>query len=273
MASMSMGAAGQGIRPDLDVALGVSENSLVAVVAAKDGLASLAFSDRGTLMAGPTPVQPRSIAGDVQVGRNIGMIILMLVFSLSLWQWRQRPEATAIPAGMVPAPFHLRGIAFLIDAAVPFLIVVTAFGELGEATSMLSAWFGSSTRPEELLHLPEFFTFIGLYIVHCCAGELFFGRSLGKALTGLRVAMTDGKPPTLAAVLLRNLVRLPELAIGFVFLWMLVSPNRQRVGDLLARTVVLAKQRPEEASPGDPSPPSPPPPPPPNSPPPPDAKG
>jgi uncharacterized RDD family membrane protein YckC len=266
VAPMSLGPAGQGIRPDLDVALGVSENSLIAVVATKDnpadarkpGLATLAFSDRGLLMAGPTPVQPRSMAADVQIGRNIGMIILMLIFSLSLWQWRQGPAPLAIPAGLVPAPLHLRAIAFLIDAAIPFLLVAIAFGELGNATSMLSAWFGSSARPEELLHLPEFFTFIALYISHCTVGELFFRRTIGKALTGLQVLMIDGKPPTLAAVILRNLVRLPELGIGFIFIWMLVSEQRQRVGDLLARTLVLSKALPEVPGDGDDAPPSPP---------------
>lgn len=256
LARMSLGEAGQGISLANDVAVGASENSLLAVVSTSNGLASLVFDDRGRLMSPPAAVQPKSLVQDVRIGQNIAMIILVLVFSLSLWQWRQKPITMAIPEDMTPAPLSRRGAAFLIDAALPFLAVVTAFGELGEATSILAAWFGTTPQPAELMHLPELFVFLALFVTHGAVGELIFGRSVGKALVGLRVLMIDGKPPTLAAVLLRNLIRLPELAIGFVILYVLISEHRQRLGDLLARTVVVTR-KPVELS-DDEAPPDPP---------------
>jgi uncharacterized RDD family membrane protein YckC len=244
LAPLSLDTAGQGISLANDVAVGTSENSLLAVVSTANGLASLVFDDRGRRMAGPAAVQPQSMVRDVRIGQNIAMIIMVLVFSLSLWQWRQKPIKMAIPEGMVAAPLSRRGAAFLIDAALPFLAVVTAFGELGEAPSILAAWFGTTTASQsaELVHLPELMVFLAVFVTHCTVGELIFGRSVGKALVGLRVLMIDGKPPTLAAVLLRNLIRLPELAIGFVILYVLISEHRQRLGDLLARTVVVTKK-------------------------------
>ncbi len=92
---------------------------------------------------------------------------------------------------------------------------------------------------------PEFFVFLGLYLLHVTVCELLFRRSLGKALLGLQVLMIDGKSPTVAAILLRNLVRIPEFAFGFVILYVLISDNRQRLGDLLARTLVVASKPPE----------------------------
>ena len=40
-------------------------------------------------------------------------------------------------------------------------------------------------------------------------------------------------------------MRIPEFAFGFVILYVLISDNRQRLGDLLARTLVVASKPPE----------------------------
>jgi uncharacterized RDD family membrane protein YckC len=62
--------------------------------------------------------------------------------------------------------------------------------------------------------------------------------------------MLDGKSPTVAAILVRNLIRIPEAAVGVMLLYMLISERRQRLGDLLSRTVVIAQPAPE--TPADP---------------------
>ncbi len=110
---MSLGAAGTGIAPETDVAVGPSENSLVAVVITKDGtLATVTFDNRGQRVAGPAAIVPRTPQHDMQIGQNIFLVLLVLVFSLSLWQWRQKPIALALPTGMVAAPLHLRAAGF-----------------------------------------------------------------------------------------------------------------------------------------------------------------
>jgi uncharacterized RDD family membrane protein YckC len=244
---MSLGVAGRGISPEYDVAVGGSENALVAVVATKEGatLASFTFSEHGDLESGPITIEPKSIARDLQIGQNIGMLLLVLVMSLSLWQWWQKAETVALPAGMVEAPLHLRAIAFVIDAAIPFVGVLAAFGELGNSATVFSTWMSNVGRPDELLRMPEFLIFLGVYLVLCCCGEFLFRRTIGKAVVGLQVRMADGRSPTVAAVLLRNLVRLPETALGLIILYLLISDHKQRLGDMLGRTVVVAAEPPE----------------------------
>ena len=107
---------------------------------------------------------------------------------------------------------------------------------------------GLWSHPEDILKSLDLFAFLGIYLGHVTLGELFFRKSLGKALVGLQVVMVDGKSPTVAAVLVRNLVRVPEAAVGVALLYVLLSEKRQRLGDLLARTVVVGEEEPGEDS-------------------------
>jgi len=82
----------------------------------------------------------------------------------------------------------------------------------------------------------------GYYVV----SEGFFrGRTLGKALFQLRVIQEGGYPITMWSAMLRNLVRaadnLPLFGIGFCS--MLISGNFRRLGDLVARTIVVEERR------------------------------
>lgn len=68
------------------------------------------------------------------------------------------------------------------------------------------------------------------------------GRTPGKAMFGIRVTTVDGSALTLSAVTLRTLMRLIDFlpavyAIGAIAI--LVSSHNQRLGDLVARTVVI----------------------------------
>jgi uncharacterized RDD family membrane protein YckC len=68
------------------------------------------------------------------------------------------------------------------------------------------------------------------------------GRTPGKAAFGIRVATVDGRPVTLVAVTLRTLLRLIDFlpflyATGAVSV--VVTAKNQRLGDLVANTVVV----------------------------------
>ncbi|MEL7238186.1 MAG: RDD family protein [Planctomycetota bacterium] len=84
-------------------------------------------------------------------------------------------------------------------------------------------------------------TYIGAILVL----ELASGRSVGKMVLGLRVATVDGEMPTRRMIVLRNLFRLLD-GPGLVLI--LFTPLRQRLGDVLATTVVVM------ATPVEPSP-------------------
>jgi uncharacterized RDD family membrane protein YckC len=249
---MPLDTAGTGLSVQ-DVAVGPSENAIVAVVNNHDtGLQTLVFDNRGGLLAKAASVVPQSPRRDLQVGQNVALILLLLMMALMLWQWRQKPPALALPAGAIIAPLHLRAGAFAIDAALPYIAVLLWTGgwENGGYVSTLISWFNLLSSPEDFVKAADLFLFLGLYLAHVTLGELFFRRSLGKAAVGLQVLMLDGKAPTVGAVLVRNLIRIPECVVGVALLYLLMTPQRQRLGDLLARTVVLAQHPPE--TPADP---------------------
>ena len=80
------------------------------------------------------------------------------------------------------------------------------------------------------------------YFIVC---EWFFkGKTLGKHLLGLRVIQEGGYPVSFWSVMLRNLLRGAK-AIPFygpAFLSMLMTKKFQRLGDLVARTVVISER-------------------------------
>jgi len=84
----------------------------------------------------------------------------------------------------------------------------------------------------------------GYFVV--CEG-FFNGKSVGKHLFGLRVIQEGGTPLSFWSALLRNLARaadaMPFFLHGVGFISMLLTKNFQRVGDLLAGTVVITERR------------------------------
>lgn len=74
------------------------------------------------------------------------------------------------------------------------------------------------------------------------------GQTLGKKAAGIRVRMADATPITFGAALGRNLLRPADLMPGTYFagiITMFVNPRSQRLGDILANTIVVHEKRPE----------------------------
>jgi uncharacterized RDD family membrane protein YckC len=86
--------------------------------------------------------------------------------------------------------------------------------------------------------------FCGLFIYYLLL-EAIFNASVGKMLLGMRVVMIDGSRATGVAVVLRNLVRVPEALLLYVpaGISCLSSDRRQRLGDRAARTMVVRRRR------------------------------
>jgi uncharacterized RDD family membrane protein YckC len=241
IAAMPLAGAGSGLTPD-EVAVGSSENSIVAVVSHDDGMKELVFDSRGKSLGGG-PVAPAGPRRDVQIGQNIAMVLLALMLTLSVWQWRQKPVPLTLPAGRMIAPLHLRALAFGLDAVLPYVAVLLITGEWASSgyVGTLRNWLGVLANPEELAQATDLYMFLGIYLGHVMLGELIFHRSLGKMLVGLEIVTLEGKVPTAGAMVVRNLVRVPECVVGVVVLYMMMSERRQRLGDLMARTVVVAE--------------------------------
>jgi len=72
--------------------------------------------------------------------------------------------------------------------------------------------------------------------------ETLYGRTPGKAVMGLRVVMEDGSKAGRGAIITRTLFRLIDYQFAGLLggLLVLVTRRRQRLGDIVARTVVVS---------------------------------
>ncbi len=124
-----------------------------------------------------------------------------------------------------------RSIAFLIDALMIAAITFAAFLILGFAGIMNEAFFG-------LFLVGLFFLWWG----YGAASEILAnGRTLGKAALGLRVVSHTGLSINPAQAILRNLLRLIDIAPPFFpgVIAMAFTQRLQRLGDLASGTIVV----------------------------------
>ncbi|MCO5172077.1 MAG: RDD family protein [Planctomycetes bacterium] len=150
------------------------------------------------------------------------------------------PASTAEPPPTEPpeaAPLPDRMLAFVVDVAV---VVVVG--------SALVAAFAPGVReraasdPRAQLALGAMF--VAGVVAYFAFFEALFARTPGKRLLDLEVQDLQGGRPSRWALLFRNLFRVelllppPYLTMMLSLLIVLVSPHRQRPGDLLARTAV-----------------------------------
>lgn len=76
---------------------------------------------------------------------------------------------------------------------------------------------------------------------------LWNGQTVGKKACSIRVRMADGTPVTFAAALGRNLLRPADMLPGIYLVGLIAiftNPRSQRIGDLVANTVVCHDRRP-----------------------------
>lgn len=91
---------------------------------------------------------------------------------------------------------------------------------------------------------------ISILTIYAMVCELIWGRTFGKALLHLRVVDSEGEQPGPWQIVVRNLVRIFEIAHWAVFLvpamLMMMGGKQQRLGDMLARTYVIVDVVPED---------------------------
>jgi uncharacterized RDD family membrane protein YckC len=88
-----------------------------------------------------------------------------------------------------------------------------------------------------------FLIFFGYFIAF---ETLWNGQSPGKRLLGIRVVRDGGYPVDFMASLIRNLIRIGEMALGFYAISAVVavlSPLNKRIGDIAAGTIVIRESR------------------------------
>jgi uncharacterized RDD family membrane protein YckC len=94
-----------------------------------------------------------------------------------------------------------------------------------------------------LIVIIVFMVLFGYFIVF---EALWNGQTPGKKLLGLRVVRDGGYPIDFGASLIRNLIRVGEMIVGYYFfaaVSALLSPENKRLGDLAAGTIVVRDAR------------------------------
>jgi hypothetical protein len=83
----------------------------------------------------------------------------------------------------------------------------------------------------------------GLIFVYYTVLEALTAASVGKLVFRMRVTMDDGTRPSGTAVVIRNLIRLPEVLFWYIpsGISCLANAKNKRLGDLAAKTVVVRR--------------------------------
>lgn len=136
---------------------------------------------------------------------------------------------------------YVRVLAYLMDFGIRIAVCIAAY--------LIVALMGliiGVTVARGLNMLILFFLMFFYYIVFE-AGKR--GATPGKRIMGLRVVDTSGAPISYGQAFIRNMLRfadgMPFFSYGFGLLSALLTQRFQRLGDLLANTVVVYDQLPK----------------------------
>ena len=149
------------------------------------------------------------------------------------------PEAVALE--FQTANVGSRILAYVIDMAVVIAGIFAALfavALLGQATDLVVPDWVAITIV--LVLLPSWW--LGYFIAF---ETLWRGRTLGKAALGLRVVTTEGAPVRFRHAAIRGLLGLVDFAIAsgfFAVMFILLTRDNQRLGDLVAGTLVLRER-------------------------------
>jgi uncharacterized RDD family membrane protein YckC len=151
---------------------------------------------------------------------------------------RERSRAVRTPPQPAPAEADLpsRSMAYLLDLILLSPVVVAVVGYLD--------------LPVDDLSDPRFLWLIlvgaGVEFAYHFLMEWGFGWTVGKRVMGIRVTELDAGRLGCRGALLRNLIRVIDGTLPFGWLLgigaMLRTTRRQRLGDIVARTLVLRDQ-------------------------------
>ncbi len=155
-------------------------------------------------------------------------------------------------AGMNYKGVGRRFLALVIDGIILFLVYyffakIFNITYVGGCNSSFKIGSVTTSIKGKVFHglcgLSAFLYFVisfGYFIVL----EWKFGGTLGKFATNIRVVKVDGENIDLKSSFIRNIMRIIDFLpvfylLGAISVW--VTKKKQRIGDILAKTVVVSK--------------------------------
>src|SRR5579862_432946 len=146
-----------------------------------------------------------------------------------------------------------RFLALVIDQIFQVALLIAILFGIGFAAERLPTPSTGTVAPSAekvgaaiviaIVVIVVFMIFFGYFILF----ETFWnGQTPGKKALGIRVVRDGGYPVDFGAALIRNLIRIGELVVGYYLLSAIstiVSPENKRLGDLAAGTIVVRDSR------------------------------
>lgn len=178
------------------------------------------------------------------------LLLFAVLLSMMLFRRGAMMNVAILPPNTVLALTFQRLLGWLIDFG-PISLISAAMLGVGwqKGLEELFGWATGSDVAEgrfpEARVLTWWAVSAGVYVVYAVIMELALQRTVGKLLTGTRVLADTGRRPSALQTIIRNVLRLIELMPPLWILGFLVvlSRNRQRMGDIFARTVVVRPLR------------------------------
>ena len=167
----------------------------------------------------------------------LASLALLPLIAWAAIRTRARPRLVVPAFGSdVPAASWARRVAAqLVDLLLALLLCTAAAQWLGLGNG------GQATEAENFL--ATVFLYSGIFFAYFVLSEGITSQSLGKWLLRIAVVGRDGRRPSIASIVVRNLFRpwpfLVPVAYLIGSLCLLITPTNQRLGDLVARTVVV----------------------------------
>jgi uncharacterized RDD family membrane protein YckC len=176
---------------------------------------------------------------------TIIVIAAMVLGTLILLMSGRRSAEVLVPN--LPVDVQPAGLSRVAAAAVDFapgLAVSMIYFTLHDPTEVLARL--PLGRPIDTDEIMPALLAIAVHVAHTTLTELFTGSTLGKAICGCRIITMNGSRPNPAQVLIRNATKVLEMVVPFLLIFAVLSPTYQRLGDLLARTLVVTHGRPPQ---------------------------
>jgi uncharacterized RDD family membrane protein YckC len=173
-----------------------------------------------------------------------GLLAALLIISFGM-----KPTGgprLVLPPMLIPGSLPKRAIAAMIDTT-PFILLAGTYLQLAHTQAQLEAVAKDPMALTLGMSVAGIVTLCG-YVLYCVICEALFAMTLGKRIVRLRVVGNGGQKPGLRGVLLRNLLKIFELAtLGGPMWWFFLilaslpafTRYRQRLGDMMGRTAVV----------------------------------
>jgi uncharacterized RDD family membrane protein YckC len=176
---------------------------------------------------------------------------VLILMGLSMFALRPRtpPKPFTLPEGMRTGNLLKRLVALMIDFLPCNAVGAAIFMPPMQPADLKRIFENPETAVPTAELLYAWILSISLFAVYCTIMELKFGATLGKMAMKLRVVADEGAKPRLREIALRNLLKIVELSmlqtphavwfLGILIILPIITRNRQRLGDMIARTAVI----------------------------------